>query len=84
MEGIEPGPFSLGSIFTGCVDITSIRQGKEIYSIAISKGMQSNNFVCGALVEIYCKCNDIIVAQTAFEPNVYIWNSILVSLMENK
>ncbi|KAI5386173.1 hypothetical protein KIW84_072654 [Lathyrus oleraceus] len=37
MEGIEPGPFSLGSIFTGCADITSIRQGKEIYSIAISK-----------------------------------------------
>lgn len=81
MEGIEPDSFTLGSILTGCADMTYIRQGKEIHSIAIVKGLQSNSFVGGALVEMYCKCNDIIAAQMAFdeisERDTSTWNALI-------
>ncbi|CAL5206504.1 unnamed protein product [Lathyrus oleraceus] len=81
MEGIEPNSFTLGSILTGCADTTSVRQGKEIHSIAIAKGLQSNSFVGGALVEMYCKCNDIIAAQMAFdeisERDTSTWNVLI-------
>lgn len=81
MEGIEPDSFTLGSILTGFADMTCIRQGKEIHSIAIVKGLQSNSFVGGALVEMYCKCNDIIAAQMAFdeisERDTSTWNALI-------
>ncbi|WJX10037.1 hypothetical protein P8452_00806 [Trifolium repens] len=81
MNGIEPDSFTLGSVLTGCADMASIRRGKEIHSIAIVKGLQSNSFVGGALVEMYCKCNDIIAAQMAFdeisERDTSTWNALI-------
>ncbi|CAJ2674743.1 unnamed protein product [Trifolium pratense] len=81
INGIEPDSFTLGSVLTGCADMASIRRGKEIHSIAIVKGLQSNSFVGGALVEMYCKCNDIIAAQMAFdeisERDTSTWNALI-------
>ncbi|KAL5071263.1 hypothetical protein RYX36_022150 [Vicia faba] len=81
MKGIEPDSFTLGSILTGCADSTSVRQGKEIHAIAIAKGLQSNSFVGGALVEMYCKCNDVIAAQMTFdeisEKETSTWNVLI-------
>jgi pentatricopeptide repeat protein len=61
--------------------MASIRRGKEIHSIAIVKGLQSNSFVGGALVEMYCKCNDIIAAQMTFdeisERDTSTWNALI-------
>jgi pentatricopeptide repeat protein len=80
-EGIEPDSFTLGSVLTGCADIASIQRGKEIHSHAIIKGLQNNSFVGGALVEMYCKCQDIVSAQIAFdevsERDLPTWNALI-------
>ncbi|KAK7286724.1 hypothetical protein RJT34_21932 [Clitoria ternatea] len=80
-EGIEPDSFTLGSILTGCADMASIGRGKEIHSHAIAKGLQFNSFVGGALVEMYCKCQDIVAAQMAFEEvcerDLPTWNALI-------
>ncbi|XP_061346806.1 pentatricopeptide repeat-containing protein At2g13600-like [Gastrolobium bilobum] len=80
-EGIEPDSFTLGSVLTGCADMASIRRGKEVHSQVIVKGLQSNSFVGGALVEMYCKCQDIMAAQMAFEEvterDVATWNALI-------
>ncbi|KAJ1425353.1 WD40-like Beta Propeller [Sesbania bispinosa] len=80
-EGIEPDSFTLGSVLTGCADMASIQLGKEIHSHAIVKGLQSNCFVGGALVEMYCKCQEIVAAQKAFdeisERDLATWNALI-------
>ncbi|TKY55959.1 Pentatricopeptide repeat-containing protein [Spatholobus suberectus] len=80
-EGIEPDSFTLGSVLAGCADMASIRQGKEIHSHAIVRGLQSKSFVGGALVEMYCKCKDIVAAQMAFddvsERDLPTWNALI-------
>ncbi|KAK6275349.1 hypothetical protein POUND7_005058 [Theobroma cacao] len=80
-DGIEPDSFTLGSVLTACADTGSLRLGKRIHSQAIVRGLQSNTFVGGALVEMYCKCQDLRAAQIAFnevtERDTATWNALI-------
>ncbi|KAF2299326.1 hypothetical protein GH714_031554 [Hevea brasiliensis] len=81
VEGIEPDSFTLGSVLTVCADTASLRLGKEIHCHAIVKGLQSNTFVGGALVEMYSQCQDLRAAQMAFdeviERDIPTWNVLI-------
>ncbi|XVF12705.1 hypothetical protein REPUB_Repub08aG0142600 [Reevesia pubescens] len=81
MEVIEPDSFTLGSALTACADTASLRLGREIHSQAIVRGLQSNTFVGGALVEMYCKFQDLMAAQIAFndvsERDTATWNALI-------
>lgn len=80
-NGIAPDSFTLGSVLTACSDMASIQLGKEIHTQAIVRGLQTNSFVGGALVEMYFKCQDIVSAQRAFdevsERDVATWNALI-------
>ncbi|GAV82829.1 PPR domain-containing protein/PPR_1 domain-containing protein/PPR_2 domain-containing protein [Cephalotus follicularis] len=80
-DRVEPNSFTLGSALTACADLASLRQGKEIHSYAIVKGLQSDTFVGGALVDMYFKCGDLVAAQLAFnevtERNTATWNALI-------
>ncbi|XP_077243110.1 pentatricopeptide repeat-containing protein At3g16610-like [Tasmannia lanceolata] len=80
-EGIEGDSFTLGSVLSACADRAALRQGKQIHSYAIARGIQSNNFVGGALVEMYCKVGDLVAAQMAFdeiiERDTATWNALI-------
>ncbi|KAJ8771346.1 hypothetical protein K2173_026523 [Erythroxylum novogranatense] len=81
VEGIEPDSFTLGSALNTCADLSYLGQGKQIHSHAIIKGLQSNTFVGGALVEMYSRCHDVVAAQMAFnevvEKDIPIWNALI-------
>lgn len=80
-EGIGPDSFTLGSALTACANMACLRRGKEIHSHAIVRNLQSNTFVGGALVEMYCRCQDLMAAQRAFdevsERDIATWNSLV-------
>ncbi|KAK8484416.1 hypothetical protein V6N13_046782 [Hibiscus sabdariffa] len=80
-DGVESDSFTLGSVLTACTDMASLRLGKEIHTQAIVRGLQSNTFVGGALVEMYCKCQDLKAAQIAFnevsERDTATWNALI-------
>uniref|UniRef100_A0A2P2QVA0 Uncharacterized protein MANES_01G036700 n=1 Tax=Rhizophora mucronata TaxID=61149 RepID=A0A2P2QVA0_RHIMU len=80
-EEIEPDSFTLGSVLKACADTASLEEGKQIHSRAIVRGLQSNTFVGGALVEMYSKCQDIVAAQMAFDevvkPDLPTWNALI-------
>lgn len=80
-DGIKPDSFTLGSSLTACADMAFLRLGREIHAQAIFRGLQSNTFVGGALVEMYCRCQDLTAAQNAFnevsERDTATWNALL-------
>ncbi|XVE58329.1 hypothetical protein DITRI_Ditri04bG0161100 [Diplodiscus trichospermus] len=80
-NGIEPDTFTLGSALTACANTASLRLGREIHSQAIVRGLQSNTFVGGALVEMCSKCQDLMAAQNAFnevsELDTATWNALI-------
>ncbi|CAI9775081.1 unnamed protein product [Fraxinus pennsylvanica] len=79
--GIEPDSFTLGSALGACAKMGSLRLGKGMHSYCIVKGLQSNLFIGGGLVEMYCRCQDPETAQKALqevpERNIAIWNSLI-------
>ncbi|KAK3004183.1 hypothetical protein RJ639_019662 [Escallonia herrerae] len=80
-EDIETDSFTLGSALAACANMGSLNQGKEIHSHAVIRGLQSNPYVAGALVEVYCKCKDLKAAQSAFddvaERDIATWNALI-------
>ncbi|KAL7146102.1 hypothetical protein ABFS83_06G018700 [Erythranthe nasuta] len=77
----EPDSFTLGSALNTCAEVRSLRLGKGIHSYCIVKGLQSNLFVGGALVDMYCQCLDIEAAQKALnqvpKKDQVIWNTFV-------
>ncbi|OIT05139.1 PREDICTED: pentatricopeptide repeat-containing protein At2g13600-like [Nicotiana attenuata] len=82
-EEIEADTFTLGSALAACADMGFLRRGKEIHSCAIVRGLQTDAFVGGALVEMYSKCLDVNAAQKAFdevnERDIPTWNALVSS-----
>lgn len=80
-KDIEADSYTLGSVLTASADMCSLRSGKEIHSYAIVRGMQSDTYVGGALVGMYCKCKDLKAAQKAFdevnERDTPTWNALI-------
>ncbi|KAL5736949.1 hypothetical protein ACOSQ2_031737 [Xanthoceras sorbifolium] len=80
-EDIKPNSFTFGSALTACADMASLKLGKEIHAHAIIYGLQTNTFVGGALVEMYCKCQDLDAAQMAFDQvtarDTPTWNALI-------
>ncbi|OMO93545.1 hypothetical protein COLO4_16811 [Corchorus olitorius] len=80
-DGIEPDLFTLGSALSACADTASLRLGKEIHSQAIVRGLQYDTFIGGALVEMYCKCQDLMAAQISFNQvtarDTATWNALI-------
>ncbi|KAF6145990.1 hypothetical protein GIB67_033349 [Kingdonia uniflora] len=80
-EGIEADSYTLGSALAACADLAALKQGKEIHSYAIRRGLSSNPFVCGSLVELYSKCRDVVRARMVFdqviEHDTATWNALV-------
>ncbi|XP_052211070.1 pentatricopeptide repeat-containing protein At2g20540-like [Diospyros lotus] len=80
-EGIQPDSFTLGSVLPACTEMGSLRAGKEVHSNAIIRGLHSNPFVGRALLQMYCKFEDLNAAQRAFEEvnerDVATWNELI-------
>ncbi|KAL0912989.1 hypothetical protein M5K25_016415 [Dendrobium thyrsiflorum] len=77
-EGIEADSFTLGSVLTACA---ARAEGKEIHSNAISRGLNSNPFMCNKLIEMYCRYFDFESAEMIFhnmaERDLVTWNLLM-------
>lgn len=80
-EGFQADTFTLGSLITACTKLGSVIRGKELQSYAVIRGLQTNPFVGGALVEMYSNFKDITAAQKAFdevaERDAATWNALI-------
>lgn len=87
-DGIEPDRFTLGSVLAACADRASFRLGKAIHSQAIVRGLHSNTFVGGALIEMYCKCRDLNAARKVFdqvaERDIATYNALISGYARSK
>lgn len=80
-EGIETDSFTVGSALACCAARASLREGREIHSYAIVRGLDSNPFVGSALVDMYCRCQEFMSAELVFfsmnERDTMTWNVLI-------
>lgn len=80
--GVFPNQSTFTSAFNSCRGLEGLDKGKEIHTVAIKLGLETDVFVGNSLVVMYSECGNINDAAAAFkkidEKNTVSWNSIIV------
>ncbi|KAK9713802.1 hypothetical protein RND81_06G052200 [Saponaria officinalis] len=87
-KSIQPNTVTVTSALAACADLGSLRHGKELHGYVVRKGFESNNFVSGALVDMYSKCDEIEIATEVFwrtkDRNTVMWNTLIAGYIDRK
>ncbi|WOL11579.1 pentatricopeptide repeat-containing protein [Canna indica] len=66
-SSVRPNAFTLSTALRACSALALFEQGKLIHAFAIKLGLDSNRFVCVALIDTYGKCGRIEMAKIIFD-----------------
>ena len=87
MEGIQTNHVTLTSLLNACSSPESLEKGKQLHSIVVKAGLDTNVLVGNTLVTMYAKCKDINDAYRLFigmtERDVASWNMMIVGYIQN-
>lgn len=83
-EGFEPDAVTVSSVLSACAQSGRLDIGREVHSLINRKGIELNQFVSNALIDMYAKCGDLENATSVFESlslrSVACWNSMISCL----
>lgn len=79
--GVKPTKFTFPFALKACSGLQDVEVGREIHYRARILGLQSDIYVCTALVDMYAKCGDLVEAQKVFHGmlhrDVVAWNAMI-------
>ncbi|CAH8361722.1 unnamed protein product [Eruca vesicaria subsp. sativa] len=83
-EGFEADAVTVSSVLSACAQSGRLDVGREVHSLIQFKGIELNDFVSNALIDMYAKCGDLESAMFVFESlnlrSVACWNSMISCL----
>ncbi|PIA34259.1 hypothetical protein AQUCO_03800089v1 [Aquilegia coerulea] len=78
---------TISLLLKACGTLSTLEQGKTIHSMALKCGINQDNFVGSALVDVYCKCGNIGDGRMAFdelsEDNMAAWNAMIMGYAQH-
>lgn len=86
-DGVHPDRFTFPRVLKACAGLGSIHVGEAIHRDIVRKGFVKDVFVNNALVDMYSKCGDIVMARRVFDKIVdrdrISWNSMLTGYIHH-
>ncbi|XP_058090487.1 pentatricopeptide repeat-containing protein At3g16610 [Magnolia sinica] len=83
-SGVMPNKFTFPFVLKACSGLLALEEGSEIHKHAARVGLDSDVFVCSALVDLYAKCGCLDVAYQLFDKmpdrDVVAWNTMISGL----
>ncbi|XP_047337171.1 pentatricopeptide repeat-containing protein At4g14050, mitochondrial isoform X2 [Impatiens glandulifera] len=80
-------PFIFSSIVGACANFPALNLGKQIHCLVLVLGFESYLFVGNALIDMYAKCSDMLVARKIFDSmsirDIVSWTSIIVGMAQH-
>ncbi|VVA98871.1 unnamed protein product [Arabis nemorensis] len=84
-EEFEPDAVMVSSVLSAFAQSGRLDVGREVHSLINCKGIELNQFVSNALINMYDKCGDLENATSVFESlslrSVACWNSMISCLV---
>ncbi|KAL6213757.1 hypothetical protein ACLB2K_013201 [Fragaria x ananassa] len=81
MGGVKYDCVSFSAILSVCANLPALHYGKEIHGFIIKSEFSSDIFAQSALIDMYAKCGNLVIARHVFdsmeEKNEVSWNSII-------
>ncbi|MCL7027021.1 hypothetical protein MKW94_002316 [Papaver nudicaule] len=85
--GLPMDQVSLACVISSCASTCSLRLGEQIFSKATVIGLESDQFICTALIDFYSKCGYIEYGRSLFnemeKTDEIPWNSMLMGYAAN-
>ncbi|MCO5611138.1 hypothetical protein L7F22_065388 [Adiantum nelumboides] len=85
--GLKPDKVSFIGALKACSGMSALRQGMHIHSSIAGAGLESDNFVVSALIDMYNKCGSLEDACIVFKrlPNrdVVIWTAMVAAYVHH-
>ncbi|KAL1191813.1 Pentatricopeptide repeat-containing protein [Cardamine amara subsp. amara] len=79
--GPKPDAFTIASLLAGCSQLSCLHLGKKLHGCILRNNFEMENFVCTALIDMYAKCGDVLLAESVFKsinaPCTATWNSMI-------
>ncbi|XP_062160599.1 pentatricopeptide repeat-containing protein At3g16610 isoform X2 [Alnus glutinosa] len=79
--GVRPTKFTFPFVLKACSGLQAIEVGREVHDLAKGLGLDSDVFVCTALIDVYAKSGDLGEAQKVFysmpHRDVVAWNAMI-------
>ncbi|XP_039126909.1 putative pentatricopeptide repeat-containing protein At3g15130 [Dioscorea cayenensis subsp. rotundata] len=85
--GIMPNKFTLATMFNACANLSSLEEGKKGHGFRIKLGVNVDECVDNALVDMYAKCGSMDCAWRAFQlmrdRSVISWTTMIMGFALN-
>ncbi|KAH7432525.1 hypothetical protein KP509_07G026400 [Ceratopteris richardii] len=85
--GLKPDSVSFLGALQACTDMSALHHGMHVHSSIIDAGVESDDFIISALIDMYSKCGSIEDAFIAFQrwlnPDVVIWSAMIAAYVQH-
>ncbi|XWS12495.1 hypothetical protein CRYUN_Cryun37aG0094000 [Craigia yunnanensis] len=86
-EGVKLDVVAITSILHACARSGSLENGKDVHYYIKANNMESNLFVCNALMDMYAKCGSMEDANSVFSQmvvkDIISWNTMIGGFSKN-
>ncbi|KAE8674051.1 Pentatricopeptide repeat-containing protein [Hibiscus syriacus] len=86
-----PDHYTFPFVLKACGVLPSFRSGSAVHGVISTLGLDSNVFVCNAIVAMYTRCGELDDARQVFEEmryrgicDIISWNSIVAAYMQSR
>ncbi|XP_024989028.1 pentatricopeptide repeat-containing protein At2g39620 [Cynara cardunculus var. scolymus] len=80
----QPDKYTYTFVLKACTHLLDIEDGILLHEEIVNRGLESDVFIGTGLVDMYCKCGDLVHARQVFDkiPNkdVVVWNAMIAGL----
>lgn len=91
LTGIQPNEFTFVAILTTCIKILDLQLGSQIHALLVKSNYICFTYVYNALMALYLRCGEILMATQLFNEMSYYtkrdlasWNTIVSGLVKVK
>uniref|UniRef100_A0A7C9AVS4 DYW domain-containing protein n=1 Tax=Opuntia streptacantha TaxID=393608 RepID=A0A7C9AVS4_OPUST len=79
--------YTFTSTIKACADVSALRLGRSVHSVALVNGFGLDSFVQASLVAFYAKCGQLRIARKVFDEmpqrSVIAWNTMISGYEQN-
>lgn len=79
--GIAGNKFTFSIVLKACIDLMDVEKGKEVHAVAKKMDFENDVSVANALIDMYCKCEEVCCARRLFDRmvnrDVASWTSMI-------